>query len=276
MNFHRFDAPGKLRLDQISPEPPPSLKKAEARDRFDELNEELFALQDLMWGARTHSVLIVLQGRDAAGKDGSIKHMSGGLNPRGVVVTSFGVPTVEERQHDFLWRVHQHAPRAGEFALFNRSQYEDVLVVRVRKLLPPKVWKERYGIINTFERTLVTGGTIVLKYFLHISKDEQEERLLEREKNPNAAWKLSVDDWRDRELWDDYTEAYQDAIGKCASTDAPWIVVPSNAKWYRNLVIAETVVAAMRPYGKAWRQTLDEQGKLRRRDLEEWRARHQG
>lgn len=276
MNFHRFDAPGKVKLDRISPEPPASLQKAEAKDRFDALNEELFALQDLLWGARTHSVLIVLQGRDAAGKDGAIKHMSGGLNPRGVAVTSFGVPTVEERQHDFLWRVHLRAPRAGEFALFNRSHYEDVLVVRVRKLVPGEVWKERYGIINTFERTLVTGGAIMLKYFLHISKDEQEERLLEREKNPNAAWKLSVDDWRDRELWDDYTEAYQDTIGKCAAEDAPWIVVPSNAKWYRNLVIAESVVAAMRPYRKVWRQTLDEQGKLRRRDLEEWRARHQG
>ncbi len=275
MHFHRFDGPGKVKLDQISPEPPPSVKKSDAHDRFDELNEELFALQDLMWGARTHSVLMVLQGRDAAGKDGAIKHMSGGLNPRGVAVASFGVPTVEERQHDFLWRVHKQAPRAGEFALFNRSHYEDVLVVRVRKLAPGKVWKERYGLINTFERTLVTAGTIVLKYFLHISKDEQEERLLEREKNPYAAWKLSVDDWRDRAVWDDFTEAYQDAIRKCASADAPWIVVPSNAKWYRNLVIAESVVAALRPYRKVWRRKLDEEGRLRRRDIEEWRARHQ-
>src|SRR5260370_19120860 len=200
MHFHRFDEPGRVKLDQISPEGPQSVKKSEARARYDELNEELFALQDLLWGARTHSVLIVLQGRDAAGKDGAIKHMSGGLNPRGVVVTSFGVPTVEERQRDFLWRVHKQTPRAGEFALFNRSHYEDVLVVRVRKLAPREVWKERYGLINTFERTLVTAGTIVLKYFLHISKEEQEERRLGREKNTSRASRHSVDDLRRRQL----------------------------------------------------------------------------
>ena len=221
-----------------------------------------------MWGARMHSLLLVLQGRDAAGKDGAVKHLSGALNARGVVVTSFGVPTEEEREHDFLWRVHAHAPRAGRVAIFNRSHYEDVLVARVKKLAPKDVWKERYALIDAFERTLATADTIVLKFFLHISKAEQEERLLAREKDPADAWKLSIGDWEDRDFWDDYTAAYEDVIGRCAAPDRPWIVVPANAKWYRDLVIAEAVADALRPHKKTWRKRLDEEGKVRRRDLE--------
>ncbi|HZX93768.1 MAG TPA: PPK2 family polyphosphate kinase, partial [Myxococcales bacterium] len=268
----RFTAPRKVKLAAISEEPPPDLSKGEAKDRFHALNDELFDLQDLMWGARTHSVLMILQGRDAAGKDGAVKHVVGALNPRGVLVTSFGVPTQEEREHDFLWRVHRHAPRLGEFAIFNRSHYEDVLVVRVKGLVPARVWKERYALIDAFERTLAAANCIVLKYFLHITRDEQKERLLEREKDPNNAWKLNVEDWKEREMWDDFTEAYEDAIGKCASRDAPWIVVPANAKWYRNLVIAESLAAALRPHRKEWRETLDQEGKIGRRDIKEWRA----
>jgi len=272
MRFHRFTAPRKVKLAAISEEPPPDLSKGEAKDRFHALNDELFDLQDLMWGARTHSVLMILQGRDAAGKDGAVKHVVGALNPRGVLVTSFGVPTQEEREHDFLWRVHRHTPRLGEFAIFNRSHYEDVLVVRVKGLVPARVWKERYALIDAFERTLAAANCIVLKYFLHITRDEQKERLLEREKDPNNAWKLNVEDWKEREMWDDFTEAYEDAIGKCASRDAPWIVVPANAKWYRNLVIAESLAAALRPHRKEWRETLDQEGKIGRRDIKEWRA----
>ncbi len=272
MRFHRFDRPGKVHLDDISPEPPDGEKKHDAKERFEALNDELFALQDLMWGARTHSVLVVLQGRDAAGKDGSVKHVVGALNPRGVRVTSFGVPTVLERQYDFLWRIHQHTPGAGEVAIFNRSHYEDVLVVRVKDMVPKPVWKERYGLINAFEETLASANTIILKFFLHITKEEQEERLLAREKDPNDAWKLNVEDWKERALWDDFTEAYEDVIGKCASKSAPWIVVPANAKWYRNLVIAESLAKAMRPYARLWRKTLDEEGRLVRKDLRAWRA----
>ena len=274
MHFHRFDEPGKVKLDRISEEPPRNITKQEARDRFEKLGEELFELQDWMWGARTHSVLLILQGRDAAGKDGAVKHMSGALNPRGVVVTSFGVPTQEEREHDFLWRVHWPVPRAGRFAIFNRSHYEDVLVARVKGLAPKPVWKERYGLINAFERTLAAANCIILKFFLHITREEQEKRLMAREKEPADAWKLSIDDWKDRALWDEYTEAYEDAIGRCVSPDAPWIVVPANAKWYRDLVIGEALVAALRPRRQAWRKTLDEEGKVRRRDLKEWRAKH--
>ena len=272
MRFHRFDEPGKVRLDAISEEPPEGLSKQEAKQRFDELNEEIFELQDWMWGARMHSLLLVLQGRDAAGKDGAVKHLSDALNMRSVVVTSFGVPTEEEREHDFLWRVHRHVPRAGRVAIFNRSHYEDVLVVRVKKLAPKEVWRERYGLIDAFERSLTAANSILLKFFLHISKDEQEERLLAREKDPADAWKLSVNDWVDRELWDHYTEANEDAIGRCAAPDRPWIVVPANAKWYRDLVIAEAVAVALRPHEKEWRKKLDEEGKVRRRDLEEFRA----
>lgn len=272
MHFHRFDRPGKVKLARISEDPPEGMTKGHAKRRFDALNGELFELQDLMWGARTHSVMMVLQGRDAAGKDGAVKHVVGALNPRGVLVTSFGVPTQEEREHDFLWRIHRHAPRLGEFAIFNRSHYEDVLVVRVKGLAPEPVWKERYRLIDAFERTLATGNCIVLKYFLHITKAEQKQRLLEREEDPTNAWKLNVEDWKEREVWDDFTRAYEDAIGKCASADAPWVVVPANAKWYRNLVIAESLAAALRPFRKQWREALDEEGKIGRRDLKEWRT----
>ena len=273
MRLHRYDGRGgKVRLETISCEPPGSIKKADAKDRFDALDTELFELQDLLWGAKTHCVLVVLQGRDAAGKDGAVKHVAGSMNPRGIAVTSFGVPTDEERQHDFLWRVHRRTPRAGEIALFNRSHYEDVLVVRVRKLQPPAVWKERYELISAFERTLVAENTILLKCFLHITKDEQRERLLAREQDPRKAWKLSVADWRDRELWDEFTAAYEDAIGRCATRDAPWLIVPANAKWYRNLVMAEALADAMRPYRREWQRKLDEQGEVKKRELKKWRA----
>jgi PPK2 family polyphosphate:nucleotide phosphotransferase len=272
MRFHRFEGKGKVELDDISEEPPDDLTKRDAKERFEALSEEIFELQDWMWGARTHSALLILQGRDAAGKDGAVKHMSGALNPRGVVVTSFGVPTQEEREHDFLWRVHRQVPRAGRIAVFNRSHYEDVLVVRVKDLVPKPVWKERYGLINAFEQTLAAGNCLILKFFLHITTEEQEKRLLEREEDASDAWKLSIDDWRDRDRWDAYTEAYEDAIERCSSPDAPWIVVPANAKWYRDLVIAEALADALRPYKAAWRKTLDEQGKVLRRDLQQWRA----
>jgi PPK2 family polyphosphate:nucleotide phosphotransferase len=254
-----FDRQGaKVRLDRISEEPPKGMTREKAEGRFEELGRELFELQDQMFGAKTSSVLVVLQGRDGAGKDGSIKHVAGYLNPRGVHVTSFGVPTAEEREHDFLWRVHRHAPRLGEFSIFNRSHYEDLLVVRVHGLVPKDLWKKRYGYIADFEALLAEQGTIVLKYFLHISKQEQKERLLEREKDPANAWKLNANDWKERDYWDEYTEAYEDAISKTAAQHAPWIVVPANAKWYRNLVIAESVVEALRAHRKGWRRKLEE------------------
>lgn len=269
-----IDTPNsKIRLNNISPEPPRGMTRAKAEKRFAALSRELFDLQDALWGAKVHSVLVVLQGRDSAGKDGTIKHVAGCLNPRGVNVISFGVPTEEERQHDFLWRVHKHAPRRGEFTLFNRSHYEDVLVVRVHDLAPKKLWRQRYGHIRDFEELLAEHGTIVLKYFLHISKDEQEERLLEREKDSATAWKLNPNDWKERDCWDEYTRAYEDAISKTAARHAPWTIVPANSKWYRNLVVAESVVHALRNHSRQWEKTLDAMGKAGRTGLKAYRAR---
>lgn len=268
-----FDKPGgKVRLARISAEPPKGMTREKAEKRFASLGKELFDLQDAMFGAKLHSVLVVLQGRDSAGKDGSIKHVVGCLNPRGVSVASFNVPTPEERQHDFLWRVHRHTPRQGEFSIFNRSHYEDVLAVRVHRLAPTKLWRARFDHIVDFEKLLAEHGTIVLKYFLHITKEEQLERLLEREAKPEAAWKLNPGDWRDRAHWKDYTEAYEDAISKTAARHAPWVVVPANAKWYRNLVIAESIADALRRHRAHWTKKLEEMGKAGKAALEAYRA----
>jgi PPK2 family polyphosphate:nucleotide phosphotransferase len=269
-----FDKPGrKVHLEEISAEPPKGMTKDKAQRRLVELGEAMFRLQDRMFGARTHSVIVVLQGRDGAGKDGTIKHVAGFLNPRGVAVASFGVPTEEERQHDFLWRVHRHAPRLGEFCFFNRSHYEDVLVVRVHGLAPKKLWKARYDHIRDFEELLAEHDTIVLKYFLHITREEQEKRLLDREASPDTAWKLNPNDWKERDHWDEYTRAYEDAISKTAAPHAPWTVVPANSKWYRNLVIAESIVEALKERRKVWDARLDEMGREGRSELHAWRTR---
>ena len=274
---HVFDKAGrKVGLDAIPAEPPRGMTKEKARERFAALGAEMFALQDAMFGAKVNGVMVVLQGRDGAGKDGAIKHVVGHLNPRGVSVKSFGVPTPEEREHDFLWRVHRHAPRLGEFAIFNRSHYEDVLVVRVHDLAPKKLWRERFGHIADFEELLAEHGTIVLKYFLHITNQEQEKRLLEREKDRKTAWKLNPNDWKERDHWDEYTRAYEDAIARTAAPHAPWTVVPANAKWYRNLVIAESIVDALRARRKSWEERLGEMGRAGRAGLDAYRAQVKG
>jgi PPK2 family polyphosphate:nucleotide phosphotransferase len=271
-----LDHQEKIKLEDLPTGPDKDIRREEAETRLTALGEELFELQDLLWGARTHAVLVVLQGRDTAGKDGAIKTVAGFLNPRGVSVVSFGVPTKEEAEHDFLWRIHRHAPRKGEVAFFNRSHYEDVLVARVHGLVPESLWKERYGHIRDFEELLADHGTIVLKYFLHISKEEQEERLLEREKEASKAWKLNVGDWKERALWGEYTDAYEDALSRCATERAPWIVVPADAKWYRNLVVAQTLVEALRPHRKTWQRKLDESGERARGELAAYRGASQG
>ncbi|RYZ40840.1 MAG: polyphosphate kinase 2 family protein [Myxococcaceae bacterium] len=261
----------KVKLERISTAPPKKADRDEAKTEFDALSEELFDLQDLLWGAKMNSVLIVLQGRDTAGKDGTIKHVVGSLNPRGVSVTSFGVPSTEEREHDFLWRVHRAAPRQGEFAIFNRSHYEDVLVARVNSLVPKPLWKLRYQHIRDFESLLTEHGTLVLKFFLHISQEEQEQRLLAREQEPRKAWKISAGDWEDRKHWGDYTRAYEEVFARTSTEQAPWHLVPSDAKWYRNLVVARTVAEALRPYRKRWQERLDEVGVEKKGELKAWR-----
>jgi PPK2 family polyphosphate:nucleotide phosphotransferase len=254
--------PGRrVSLAETPTEPPDGFDRDAAKDKLRKLEDELGTLQELLWGARQHSVLIVLQGRDTSGKDGTIKKVAGAFNPRGVTVTSFGVPTTEEREHDFLWRVHRHAPRKGEIAIFNRSHYEDVLVARVHRLVPDSLWKARYEHINAFETTLADHGCIIVKAFLHIGKDEQKKRLIEREDDPTKAWKLDPTDWKERKLWASYSKAYEDAFAHC-SRPAPWHIVPADSKTYRNLAVAEAVAAALRPHRKRWLRTLAERGRI--------------
>ncbi|HVW27709.1 MAG TPA: PPK2 family polyphosphate kinase [Polyangiaceae bacterium] len=266
------DKSKRISLDDISTEPPKSLDKDDANRELAELEEELSELQELMWGARQQGVLIVLQGRDTAGKDGTIKRVVGALNPRGVHVASFGVPTEEELQHDFLWRIHKHTPRKGELSIFNRSHYEDVLVVRVHGLVPESQWRARYGHILDFETMLSQEGSIVLKFFLHISKEEQRKRLIDREKDPSKAWKLNPNDWKERRYWSEYSRAYEDVFAYTSTDFAPWHVIPADSKWYRNLAVAQAIVRALRPHKDAWVAELTEKGKLGRaalRSLEE-------
>ena len=201
--------------------------------------ERLTGLQERLWAEHRRRVLIVLQGMDASGKDGTIKHVMTGLHPLGCRVVGFGVPSAVELGHDYLWRVHQVVPGDGEVVIFNRSHYEDVLVVRVRELVPEERWRRRYEQINDFERTLTDEGTTVLKFFLHISPEEQLERFRERYEDPAKRWKFKVGDLEERKRWDGYMAAYDEALERCSTEAAPWYVIPSDRKWFRNLAIAE-------------------------------------
>lgn len=216
--------------------------KRDARGRLKELNEKLEALQELLYAERKHKVLIVLQGMDTSGKDGTIRHVFEGVNPQGVRVAGFKVPTRVELDHDYLWRVHRQVPGKGEIVIFNRSHYEDVLVVRVHSLVPEEVWGRRYAHINEFERLLAEEGTIIRKFFLHINLDEQKQRLQARLHQPEKRWKFSAEDLKERKLWSQYTRSYEDALNRTSTAWAPWYIVPANRKWYRNLVIASVLV----------------------------------
>jgi PPK2 family polyphosphate:nucleotide phosphotransferase len=231
-----------------------------AAQELEKLSKELRDLQEALYEAQHHSVLIVLQGMDTSGKDGTIRHVMAQVNPQGCQVHSFKVPTQEELAHDFLWRVHKVAPPKGILGIFNRSHYEDVLVVRVHNLVPKEVWQERYEQINHFEQLLTSSGTILLKFFLHISKDEQERRLLARVQDKDKAWKISPSDWTERKYWQDYQEAYEDALSKCSTKEAPWYIVPANHKWYRNLAVARTIVQVLRKYKDEWQADLEARG----------------
>jgi PPK2 family polyphosphate:nucleotide phosphotransferase len=206
------------------------------------LNGRLGHLQELLYAEGKHKLLIVLQAMDTGGKDGVIRHVFRGVNPQGVKVASFKVPTPQDLAHDYLWRIHQHTPGRGEIAIFNRSHYEDVLVVRVHGLVPQEVWQRRYEHINAFEKLLADEGTTILKFYLHISKDEQRERLQSRLDDPEKQWKFNVGDLRDRALWPDFAAAYEDVLSKTSTPWAPWYVVPADRKWYRNLVIGTVLV----------------------------------
>jgi len=224
---------------------PGDLDRKDAEQKFASLREKLRDLQHLMYAEGKNSLLIVLQGRDAAGKDGTIRRVFGPMNPQGCRVTSFKVPSKEEAAHDFLWRCHKAVPRRGQVAIFNRSHYEDVLVVRVHDLVPRSVWSKRYDHINAFERLLADNGTLILKFYLHIDREEQLERFGKRIDNPKKNWKISNADYSERPHWESYTDAFEDALSKCSTEHAPWFVIPANRKWFRNLVIAEIVADAM-------------------------------
>jgi PPK2 family polyphosphate:nucleotide phosphotransferase len=219
--------------------------KKEGRKRLLELNRKLEELQELLYAEQKHKVLIVLQAMDTGGKDGTIRHVFEGVNPQGVRVASFKKPTPEELDHDFLWRVHKQAPGKGGIVIFNRSHYEDVLVVRVHDLAPKEVWSKRYDHINDFERILVDEGTTILKFFLHIDLDEQKERLQARLDEPNKHWKFNPADLEERKLWPKYMKAYEDALSKTSTDWAPWYIVPANRKWYRNLVVGTVIIETL-------------------------------
>ncbi len=219
--------------------------KKQGAKALKKLRKRLRRLQDRFYAWDKKALLVVLQGMDTAGKDGSIKHVMRGVNPQGVTVTSFKVPTAEELAHDFLWRIHKAVPSRRMIGIFNRSHYEDVLVVRVHNLVPPDVWSRRYDQINAFERHLTENGVVILKFFLHISKEEQARRLQARLDNPDKRWKFSKGDLRERALWEDYMAAYTDALQKCSTEYAPWYVVPSDVKWYRNYVIGKIITETL-------------------------------
>ena len=218
------------------------LNKEQAQKKLLELNKQLEALQEVFYAEAKHKVLIVLQAMDTAGKDSVIRMVFEGINPQGVRVSGFRAPTAEEMDHDYLWRAHYQMPAKGGIEIFNRSYYEDVLIVRVHNLVPPKVWKKRFQQINDFERMLVEEGTTILKFYLNITAAEQKKRLQARLDDPTKYWKFNLGDIKERRYWKEYMKAYEEAITKTSTPWAPWYIVPAKTKWYRNLVIATTLV----------------------------------
>lgn len=225
----------------------PSFKKhhggqKEAAKEMEGFRERLRELQELLYADGRHSILLCLQALDSGGKDGTINHILGSMNPQGCKVVSFKQPSAEERAHDFLWRIHRAAPARGEFTIFNRSHYEDVLIARVHKLVPQETWSRRYDRINAFESGLVEDDTQILKFYLHISKEEQLKRFKDRLDDPSKQWKISEADYKERMYWDDYTAAYEEALSRCSTEHAPWFIIPADHKWFRNLAVAQIVV----------------------------------
>jgi PPK2 family polyphosphate:nucleotide phosphotransferase len=245
----RVEPGTNVSLKEVDPNFTAGQCKNEAAKQVEKLDRKLRELQYLIYSEGKRSLLICLQALDGAGKDGTINHVLGSMNPQGTRVHGFKAPTEEERKHDFLWRIQQQVPKPGEVVIFNRSQYEDVLVVRVHDIVPRDVWEKRYDQINEFEKQLVESGTHILKFFLHISPEEQLERFKLRLDDPARHWKISESDYAEREFWDDYTRAYEDALSKTSTEHAPWFIIPSNNKWFRNLAVARIVVETMESLG---------------------------
>jgi len=247
MNRYLVREGQKVDLDEFDPDDTGLVKqgKKEAEEELPGILEQLAEAQELLFAGHEHKLLVVLQGMDTSGKDGAIRHVMRGFNPQGTRVVSFRKPSEEELDHDFLWRVHTKVPAKGEVVIFNRSQYEDVLIVRVHDLVPKAVWRKRYDQINDFERMLHENGTVILKFFLHISRDEQRERLQARVDDPKKCWKFQHGDLEERKFWKDYMRAYEDAIRETADGCAPWYVVPADNKWFTRVVVAGAVIDAL-------------------------------
>ncbi|HTS20106.1 MAG TPA: polyphosphate kinase 2 family protein [Verrucomicrobiae bacterium] len=236
----------KVRLADFDPDDTAGVSKGDkAHEKLEKNVERMADLEYRLYAEARRSVLIVLQGMDAAGKDGTVRHVMTGLNPQNCRVRSFKVPSAEEAAHDFLWRIHKAMPAKGEIGIFNRSQYEDVLVVRVHELVPKAVWSARYDYINTFEKMMSDNGVTILKFFLHISRKEQLARLDARIDDPTRNWKISDADFKERKLWDDYVKAYEAVLSKCSTSYAPWFVIPANKKWFRNLAVSQIIVETL-------------------------------
>jgi PPK2 family polyphosphate:nucleotide phosphotransferase len=248
MDQYRIKPGRKVSLDEIDPSDASLFKggKDEGKAELAKLNTKLEELQDLLYAEGKHRVLVVLQGMDTAGKDGTIKWVFNAMDPLGLSVAGFKVPTPEELAHDYLWRVHKQVPGNGEIVIFNRSHYEDVLVVRVHELVPKKVWSKRFDQINAFEKHLAETGTTIVKFFLHISKDEQKGRLQERLDRPEKRWKFNAGDLKERMIWDEYQKAYEDVLSKTSTDWAPWYVIPANRKWYRNLAVSNILIDTLK------------------------------
>lgn len=234
-------------LSKVNPNSTAGFKsKKQALAKLQENTKLLTELQYKLYAESKQSVLIVLQAMDAAGKDGTINHVMAPMNPQGCRVCGFKAPSAEERAHDFLWRVHKQAPKRGEIVIFNRSHYEDVLVARVHDLVPKKIWSKRYEFINDFEKMLVLHNTKIVKFYLHIDKEEQLSRFLKRLELPEKHWKISDSDYSERAYWDKYQNAFEDALSKCSTKHAPWYVIPANHKWFRNLAVSEILVETLK------------------------------
>jgi len=232
----------KVKLSKWDPDDTLGFEKDhETKASLEKAIERLVGFQYRLYAEKKRALLLIFQGLDAAGKDGTIRHVMSGVDPQGCVVKSFKVPSAEEADHDFLWRIHKAIPGYGEIGVFNRSHYEDVLIVRVHDLVPKEVWSRRYDQINDFEAMLEENKVKILKFFLHISKDEQKKRFLERIDDPDKRWKISQDDFTERKYWDDYTAAYEDALERCSTKRAPWFIIPANRKWFRNLAVSQII-----------------------------------
>jgi PPK2 family polyphosphate:nucleotide phosphotransferase len=238
----------KIKLDKWDPDDRTiyDLDKKAGKLLLVKLNNELMELQNVLYAENKHKVLLVLQGMDTSGKDGTIKNVFRGVNPQGVKIANFKVPSRIELNHDYLWRVHKQVPGKGEIVIFNRSHYEDVLVVRVHNLVLKSIWSRRYAQINAFEKMLAEEGTVILKFFLHIDLEEQKERLQARLDDPHKNWKFRIGDLEERKLWPDYIQAYEDVLTKTSTKYAPWFVIPSNRKWYRNLLISSILIETLK------------------------------